>query len=207
MQVEAGQIFNLFTAEELNLFLSVLGKLPDTPNTGKFKAYTNGFTSSDIIYQIFNRHLFKKLDQTLNRNIKVKCGMYLREVEPWDIHTDYQHPFDQGDNPDLAILIPLKIVSDTQQTTHTVVFNELCQTNFKDFKLSHNKLTSHAKNLHQTHCGHCDADDLEYVSLNGVYAWTPGSLIYWDRKMLHCSDNFLKNHIREKQALVLFTGR
>jgi hypothetical protein len=47
---------------------------------------------------------------------------------------------------------------------------------------------------------------LEYVSLYDAYKWYLGSVIYWDRKMLHCSDNFLKNGLAEKNALVLFTN-
>jgi len=209
MQIEAGQLFNVFTSEELNLMLSSLEKLPDAPNQGEFRAYTNGFTSSDIIYQIFKRIVFNKIEDALEKNVHVKCGMYLKEVKPWGIHTDYRHSFDQDNIPDLAVLIPLKIISSNGEPamTHTVVFNELCETNFDDYRLHHQRLTSHSKHLHETHCSHCNIDGLEYVSVKGIYAWQPGSIIYWDRKMLHCSDNFLTNHINEKQALVLFTSR
>jgi hypothetical protein len=44
------------------------------------------------------------------------------------------------------------------------------------------------------------------VSLYAVYKWKIGSVIAWDRKLLHCSDNFLVNGVKEKTALVIFTN-
>jgi hypothetical protein len=209
MPLDAGQILNVFELDEINLILTVLEKLPDSKNRGPFQAYTNGFTPPDVVYQILNKNIFKKIENVLDRNLTVNCGVYLKEFNPWDIHTDFVHKFDQGTEPDLAVLIPLKIISKATipTMTHTIIFNETCKTNFIDYCNTQNKLSNHARNIHDTHCSHCDIDTLEYVSLHGAYAWEPGSLIYWDRRLLHCSDNFLKNNIEMKQALVLFTSR
>ena len=132
--------------------------------------------------------------------------MHLKEVVPWQIHTDYKRTYDSDyqDPPGLAVLIPLKVVAPESQTTHTIVFNECCETDFPDYVAHNPHLEVHAGNIHQEHCSHIAPENLKYVSLHGAYPWKPGSLIFWDRKLLHSSDNFLKNSITEKQALVLF---
>lgn len=68
------------------------------------------------------------------------------------------------------------------------------------------KLINNAVGLHDTLLSHETVERLEYVSLLGAFKWLPGSVIYWDRKLLHASDNFLKNNVTEKTALVLFTN-
>jgi hypothetical protein len=125
--------------------------------------------------------------------------MLLKEKFPWQIHTDYI----KGDeNPDLAVLIPL---NKTLIDTNTVIFNEMCTDNFSTFKLNNAKLLDNATDIHNSLMSHELIENLEYLSLKGCYRWAPGSVIYWDRKLLHGSDNFLKNNIAEKTALVLFT--
>lgn len=206
MLTRAGQVFDVFSKKEIKLIQDILSKLPDSPNRGSFNAYTNGFTSSDLIYQIINNVVIKKIEKIMQQPLNVICGMYLKEQKPWQIHTDYQHSFDRT-QPDLAVLIPLKVIGNDRSQTHTVVFNQSCTTNFDDYMKVNDKLSEHAGHIHETHCGHCSAESLEYVSLCGAYPWEIGSVIYWDRKLLHSSDNFLKNSISEKQALVLFAGR
>lgn len=206
MSPNAGQIFDVFSATEIKLIQDILEKLPNSPCQGEFKAYTNGFTSADLIYQIINNIVVKKIEKIIQQPLNVICGMHLKEVMPWGIHTDYKHSFDCVE-PDLAVLIPLKVINDDASQTHTVIFNESCTTNFNDYMNTNNKLLDHAGHIHEMHCSHCSAESLEYVSLCGAYPWKIGSIIYWNRSMLHCSDNFLKNSISEKQALVLFAGR
>lgn len=207
--MRAGQLFDIFSTEEIDFLLRLLNKLSDAPNQGKFKAYTNGFTPGELTYDIINRKVVSKIEKLLERKITVTCGMFLKEQRPWYIHTDYVHVFDGSMTPDLAIVIPLKIfaANDQSNMTHTVVFNEICTNTFEQYWLDNSKIKNHAKHIEQSHCDHCQPGSLEYVSLQGIYPWHLGSVIYWDRDMLHCSDNFVKNNIKEKQALVLFSAR
>lgn len=207
MHLEAGQLDNVFSPDEIVQLQTILAKLKDSPNSGGFKAYTNGFTENDIIYKIIDKMIVDKIEKRLQQPIKVKCGMHLKELKPWGIHTDYQHTFDKNSQSHMAFLIPLKLERRTETgMTHTVVFNESCQTSFDLFKSSNKKVSNNATSIFEKHCSHCPAEDLEYVTVKGVYAWQPGSVIYWDRELLHCSDNFLANSVIEKQALVLFCG-
>jgi alpha-ketoglutarate-dependent taurine dioxygenase len=206
MSLEAGQLLNVFSQTEIDKIISALKKLPNAPNTGSFRAYTNGFNQGEIMYHIMDKLVFQKLQKQLNRDSQVRQGMYLKEQVPWVIHTDYAT--EKNYRPDLVYLIPLQVMCDDPLVgkTHTVVFDQSCETDFAEYKQTHNTLLHNAMHLFEQHCSHCRVKDLEYVSAKGVYEWQIGSVIYWDNRLLHCSDNFIKNYVKEKQALVLFAG-
>jgi hypothetical protein len=198
---KADQFFDIFQPDEISSILTQLSKLKNTPNTGGvFKAYTNGFQKTDLIYPFIKKKVLEKLELVFDCPINLMHGMLLKAKTPWVIHTDYV----KGDtNPDMGILIPL---NNQPLDTHTVIFNESCTDSFKTYKSNNSKLSNNAADMHETIMGHEQIENLEYVSLLGAFPWTPGSVIYWDRKLLHASDNFLKNNITEKTALVLFTS-
>jgi len=200
MNTPAGQHFDVFSPEELATITSALERLKDRPNQGTEQAYayTNGFVPGDLIYPFFKKIVLERLQKVLGRELHLTTGMYLKESQPWGIHTDYV----KGDtNPDLAVLIPL----DTQGIdTSTVVFNELCEDTFEQFMQTTTPTTG-AQDLVETVMSHETADRLQHVSLQGIYVWRLGSVIFWDRRLLHASDNFLASGITEKRALVLFT--
>ena len=102
----------------------------------------------------------------------------------------------------MAILIPLNL---SPIKTSTIVFEQQCLNNFETFKNDNKKLAKNASELHNTSCSHVSKNDLEYVSLLSSYEWIPLSVIYWDRKLLHCSDNFVSNLLIDKTAMVLLT--
>jgi hypothetical protein len=195
----AGQLVDIFTPEESVNILHILTKLPNSKNTGDFKAYTNGFQTKDFIYPAMDKLVIKKIETALGIKINLLHGMLLKEETPWGIHTDYVKG---DDNPGLAILIPLNT---EDSDTHTVVFNQQCLDRFDNFILTNKKLENNAKDLYNNLCSHETISRLEYVSLLAAYKWYSGSIIYWDRKLLHSSDNFLQNGIKQKSALVLFT--
>jgi hypothetical protein len=196
----AGQILDVFSTVEISEIIGVLKKLPINEKFLVDQNYIDGFQKKDLIYPYIKEKVLKKLEVIFNKPINLLHGMLLKEEKPWVIHTDYIKKDDPA--PDLAIVIPLNT---EEINTHTVVFNEECLDNFNNFILNNNKLENNAKNLYNNLCSHEDIDRLEYVSLLSAYKWHPGSIIYWDRKLLHCSDNFLKAGIKEKTALVIFT--
>jgi hypothetical protein len=198
---QAGQLMNVFQPDEISNILTALSKLKDATNsTGPIKAYTNGFQPTDLIYPFIKRKVLDRLETLLDRPISLVHGMLLKENKPWGIHTDYV----KGDsNPDMGILIPL---NNGPVNTHTVIFNESCVDSFDSYMLTNKKSINSAVDMHDALLSHETTERLEYVSLTGAFQWYPGSVIYWDRKLLHASDNFLKNNVVEKTALVLFTN-
>jgi hypothetical protein len=197
----AGQLLDVFQPEEIQSVTAALTKLNDAPNLGEqFKAYTNGFQPTDLIYPFIKHKILSRLETLLDRPIRLVHGMLLKEKKPWGIHTDYV----KGDaNPDMGILIPL---NSFPVNTHTVIFNEFCINTFDTYMSDNEKSINNAVDMHDTLLSHETTERLEYVSLLGAFQWLPGSVIYWDRKLLHASDNFLKNNVTEKTALVLFTN-
>jgi hypothetical protein len=197
----ATHLLDVFTDQQLESVEKILSFLPDSESGEIFHGYTNGFTEKDIVYKlVLNKLLQPVIEQALGQKIHVACGMHLKELVPWKVHTDYIHPFDNGRIPDIAILIPLK-TQPSDQLTHTVVFNQISY----DGNYDKTPIDSNAKNIYNEHCSHHATDeDLACLSVRGIYPWLPRSLICWDRALIHCSDNFLKNNIIEKQALVLF---
>jgi hypothetical protein len=180
--VMANQILDVFSTQEINLIKDVFWeKLIDAPNAGKFRAYTNGFTTSDPIYLFFKKIVLPKLEHAIEKKLKLTHGVLLKERFPWSIHSDYVK---SDNNPDLGILIPLN--SDTLNT-HTVVFNQLCLNTFAEFIETNSKVENNAGNLIDNLMSHESIDRLEYVSLLNAYRWVPGSVIFWDRKLLHSS--------------------
>ena len=194
----SGQFLDVFQSEEIQLLLDALNKLPPAQHVGKLQAYVNGFQKTDLIYPFIKKKVLDKLEQLLERPINLVHGMLLEEQLPWVIHTDY---IKDDKNPDLAVVIPLNT---TPINTHTVIFNEVCTDNFGTYKLNNKKLLNDATDIYDSLMSHELIENLEYVSLKNYYQWIPGSVIYWDRKLLHASDNFLKNNLSEKTALVLF---
>jgi hypothetical protein len=197
----AGQLLDVFDPKEIQSVLAALMKLNDAANLGQqFKAYTNGFQPTDLIYPFIKRKVLSRLETLLDRPISLVHGMLLKEQRPWGIHTDYV----KGDaNPDMGILIPLNC---EPINTHTVIFNESCTDSFDAYMSNNKKSINNAVDLHASLMSHETVERLENVSLLGAFQWHPGSVIYWDRKLLHASDNFLKNNVLEKTALVLFTN-
>lgn len=209
-----GQKLNIFSDNDINDISIITNKLVDAKNISeKFKAYTNGFTQKDIMFKIIMNKIYHKISDAVGQHTNVVCGMLLKEFVPWEVHTDYKHQFDvdSTQEPDLAILIPLSTQpNNVYNNTNTVIFNEQC-TDIAEFieKCQNVKKPVDVGMLevYNTHCSHCTPEIFGHLSLAGIYPWIPGSLIYWDRKMLHCSDNFLKNGITQKNALVLFTSK
>ena len=196
---QAGQILDVFSTAEIHAVNLALEKLKDAPNWGrKFQAYTNGFKPNDLIYPFIKKNILDKIKNILNQDLKLTHGIYLKEQLPWPIHTDYV----KGDeNPGLAVLIPLNT---DVIATNTVIFNECCTDSFENYMRDHDKIKNNAVDLQSELMIHETIDRLEYVSVKGVYKWHPGSIIYWDRKLLHSSDNFLINNLTKKTAVVLF---
>lgn len=191
-----GQIKDVFATDEIERIVQVLTRLP--VESGADMAYMSGFAANDFVYPFVKKLILDKLEKHLGE-LKLSWGMLLYAHRPWPIHTDYP----KGDtNPALAILIPLNTV---ELYTHTIIFNEESTVPFEEYIIHNKFVDNNAAHLQQTVCQHETHENLSAVSLAEMYLWTPGSVLFWDRKLLHCSDNFIANSIKEKKALVIFT--
>ena len=203
MKNTAGCIPNYFSLEELDKLKKIFYSLPDKLNPEQERVYTNGIDNQHPLYPLIERLIQQRLAEKFNHNFKITVAMLLKESTPWLIHTDYV----KGDaRPDMAFLIPLSITGPENALTHTVMFKESCETNFhKDFIANNQPLAVNASHLVDGLCSHETAEKLSYVSLLAAFEWHVGDVLYWDRALLHCSDNFPAVGITEKQAIVVFT--
>jgi hypothetical protein len=143
----------------------------------------------------------------------LQFGSYLNEVTPWNLHSDYYHK-SIGD-PYMAFLIPISVDDDMGQVekTNTIVFNE--QDTYVDDSAKHrswsrqqwkiNRTLKKNNAVNEKLLSHLPMEDLECLTIHTIANWKFGSVIYWDERHLHCSDNFVDNGVRSKQALVIHT--
>lgn len=141
------------------------------------------------ITEIVNRYY--DLDQQY-----LKHAFRLISPVPCQIHSDYGYS-DDDTNPSIVILIPF------QSDSHTIVFNQECLTNFRDYKLNHSPLIDNSIDPVRDGLTHIDPSNLAFVSIKAKEKWEEGKLIVFDRKLLHCSDDF-KATVAKKEAAVLW---
>ena len=188
MSTDAGQLLNVFSLEEIQLINNMVCKIKDHPgliySDTQLIARTNGFQQKSLVYKFVEKTVVSKAEKLLNRKLHLGTGMLLDARIPFKIHTDYVK---NDQHPDMVLLIPLNL---EPLQTNTIIFNEVCCDHFDQYRQNNNKLEHNALGLHPTLMSHETVDHLEYVSLLKICPWHPGSLIYWDRKLLHASDNF-----------------
>ena len=63
------------------------------------------------------------------------------------------------------------------------------------------------QNLYEKYLSHQQYEDCKSLELDKAIETKVGSLIYWDRTRIHCSDNFIKNNVKSKTLLALFTSK
>ena len=118
----------------------------------------------------------------------------------------------------MVFLIPMSVNEDMTlaDKTHTIVFNEEdtyvddtgAANRMWNTKLWNSKKTkkeNNSMNFYEQHLSHVSVDDLECLTIQKILKWKLGSILYWDEKLLHCSDNFHKNNLTSKQAIVVHT--
>ena len=69
--------------------------------------------------------------------------------------------------------------------------------NNKDFNKDH----------YEKYLTHQPYEDCKSLEVDRVVETKIGSLIYWDRVRIHSSDNFIKNNVKSKTVLALFTSK
>ena len=77
---------------------------------------------------------------------------------------------------------------------------------FKINKKTYNKnIANNSLSLYEDELSHCDKDILKALSVKQILPWTKENAIYWDEKLLHCSNNFKTKGIKSKQHIIIHT--
>lgn len=209
---KSGQIDNLFTAAELDPVLKYFINMPQAVGF----AYGAGINEDHIMYTWFVKKVFARIQQTFRKDIQLATVNYVNEHTPLGLHSDYYHSYREVGTPYLAMLIPVGIngTDDFSKPVHTVIFNEEddcvdqvrgVSWNRRKWDNSRTPNENNAISVKDAHLSHINDYDLECLTVRDIIEWKFGNLIYWDERLLHTSDNFNKNNITSKQALVLHT--
>ena len=209
MNSDAGQIFDVFTSEEVESWINVLKKAPPVV-VGENMCH--GVDEKHILNPWFHKKIFSKIKTLFGDDLNLIFGMVLNENAPWKIHTDSYHCHGFNDRiPALSILIPYSVDNNRAlvEETRTIVFNEKSDTNklSREFVEDRTKASNSAADIYHKHLSHNPIDIVNKLTVQGVYQWKANSVIYWDSFLLHDSDNFHKNGYQSKQAIVIHTYR
>lgn len=212
MTGKAGIVDNVYTTDELTAVVKYMSKLPK-------KSHQLGYASitrEHILYPWFERHIFSRLRSIVDRPMELLTAHLIHEEVPQKLHSDYYYKTTQ--EPYRAFLIPVGVENDFNRIpeTHTVVFNETDTYvapasmeekiwNRKQWTEVRSVKENNALEYKDQHLSHLRIDDLECLTVDSVLQWQSGSVIHWDERQLHCSDNFTNNGIKSKQAIVIHT--
>jgi hypothetical protein len=214
MLESSGRIDNIFSQDELIYLIKYFANLPKSVVTYDNNSFA-GISQAHPLYLWFCKNMFDKIQQLTKDNIQLLFGSYLYENNPWTVHCDYYHK--SVGSPYKAFLVPISVDEDMSlvEKTNTIIFNEedvyvdTSATNKMWDSMSWNatktKKENNAMSVQDQHLSHISVDDLECLTIQNILNWKLGSVVYWDEKLLHSSDNFRKNNINSKQAIVIHT--
>jgi len=209
MNMTAGQILNVFTPIEISNITKILKHIPEQRNPYQSRdILNNGFTEQDKVYPAIKKMVIQKINQVSPIKIaKLFEGMHLIARDPYSVHVDLLAKRDEGYGN--SFLIPLYTVPESDGKTFTVIFNEHSVNNHLLKEYVDSNPPKPAKNALDIWHLLPDTDPkeyAEYLSVKIMAHWHPGSVIHWDRRLFHSSDDFKLNNLTEKSALVLFTS-
>jgi len=202
----AGEIKNFVSESELDNWVSYFKK------TSPVEVSTNqcyGIDENNTIhYMWFYKIIYSRIQEIFGKDVHLQFGMYLNENNPWGVHTDAYHTEPFLDRlPAISMLIPYSVAGKKElvNKSRTIIFNERLDKN--DFSLLGERCPEKesALDLYQQHLSHNKKEIIEKLTVLRQFSWSLGSLIYWDSRLLHDSDNFIANGYRNKQAIVIHT--
>lgn len=202
----AGQKFDIFTEAELDGWVEILKKAAPITVRGN-DCYA--VDENNMLNLWFQKKIFSRIQNLFGKEIKLQFGMFLNEIAPWMIHTDAYHvkPF-LDRKPALSMLIPYTVDNrkDLVEKVHTLVFNEAVDDNDSMDSLEDKSQDENSALLiYDRHLSHNRPERVAKLTVQGIYQWKLGSIIYWNSRNLHDSDNFLASGCHSKQAIVIHT--
>jgi len=188
-------IDDFLTPEEFDIIENFTKKILEVNGTERNKNTSVGFQYEKSLVK---RLLNEKLDALL-APFRVHVSLVLHEVSPWAIHTDWHK---NDDHPYCALLFPIEY---HEKVTHTVIFNEEAYNDdWKEYVVRKGGILDKST---LDLLSHISKNNFNFVSLKKKIKWKKNKLIAWDRKLLHCSDNFIDSGLSYKRAMILFLSR
>ena len=189
-----GIIPKVFTEEQLLEYKNVFIKCKPEP-ADKFSEAEHGIDINSFAYSWFMAKIWPTiLEQFENKDIKLIYGMYASFKYPFKIHDDGYKTIPRNDsgNNYVSCLIPISVDNGKGSfgDVHTIIMNE-----------EHNP---NAKEDYKKYFSHCESDQVEQYTIDGICTWSLGDVIWWDSHKPHSSSNFTVNHA-SKECIVIHT--
>jgi hypothetical protein len=148
--------------------------------------------NSDFALSLTNK--FKDIEELKSHTIDGVCVH--THLRPYDTHADLitsQNGVPVVDHtihkPSYTVLIPLS----EDPLNGTVIFDQIATESnaFMDYKSSHSPLDVCVDNdTWERYCGHCHADDQQYLTIKDIINWHRGDSIVFHRTLFHAGVNF-----------------
>jgi hypothetical protein len=208
----SGKMDNIFTKSELDDATRYLGSsLPSR------SGFPHSVYPGHILYERFNKNFFRHIQELYGSELQCLFVGYLNESKPFALHSDYFRKL-KGE-PRSTFLIPISVDHDVTlvDQTYTIIFNEedtwtpdgSNDSNYfwkqRDWHKNKSVKENNALQYFDQYLSHNTRKDLECLTVQNIFQWQLGSILHWNSRLLHCSDNFITNGFQSKQALVIHT--
>jgi hypothetical protein len=174
-------------------------------NVLRSRYYTWSFYNKD--YAVIKDIFTEKLKKTTGINLIVNHSHILDSFIPYTIHTDYYQEKPVGKNlePAYTMIIPLD-----NYNSNTIVFNQFSEIkSFESYIDNKNSLIISDSNripkeTVDQYLTHLPENFVNYLSLKEIFHWKKGSAHFCDRRYFHCSDNYNRNNLTGKKAIIFW---
>ena len=192
--LSCGKIDKFFDQKEMTNFVQVFKKLNFVDGSGN-ACY--GIDQKHLAYSWFKKIILDRVAQEINPDLKLIFAMLLDCVIPFPIHKDIKLIPDPKGKHYVSFLLPYSVNDDVLLTkcASTLFFN----TRTKD------STVSDVSYLHSDQLSHIPLEETYKYNLQQEIIWNIGDLLWWDSKLPHVSNNFLKHGYKSKQAIVFHT--
>jgi len=208
MNIETITIPNFISEKEIVIIEEISksyleSKFPDYDYGTLLKAWYEYFTPAGN--QEILKILLPKLQKYLHHDIIINDLHILTSYYPYIIHSDVLSGVDQNfDNalPAWTIIIPLN-----NYNSKTIIFNEESPTTKDPYVWLVDKTPKDNKNkeFFKEYLDHNSIKLADYLTVHEIFDWRKGYLNATSRSKFHSSDNFRKNGIEEKRAIVMWS--
>lgn len=147
-----------------------------------------------------------RLPKEVSENIIPFRTFILTSYLPYEIHCDSGWvDYSVDELPYYIIMISM-----SQVKSKTIILNQQGHyLHFVDYKKDNPKpLPTNEripKEMFNEQFGHCRSEERNYISIKDTFEWNLGSVIAFDLRLFHLSNNFVDLGVTEKQGITLFT--
>lgn len=211
----SGRIDDAFSDAELERCYKMLSAVREKYHSDKGQIFS-GINEQHILYNWFCENIFSRIQEHAGQHVKLLFASLLDSHKPLEVHSDYYHK--RLGEPYMAFLIPLQVNGesndDAMAKSSTIIFEQ--QDTFVDHADHREKKSRGTKgmldwpiiennciNLSDTLLSHIDTEILKRLSLQNVLKWKSNSFLFWDERLLHCSNNYTAQGVETKQAIVM----